>query len=758
MNFKVNLFAFACMLLCMQATYGQSFKIKVNDAHTGVRVQNSTLEIGNQHGARQRTLKADQHGQYVITKAAKSGVQTFLFRAEGYQPISTYFDFSQGEDLDIEILMSPIIRKSFGSKQRKTGANQMGISGVVTDEQTGQPMAGVKVRIGLYETYSDAEGYFSIAYDLPTSAQRLRQTENLSNITREGLSFSKQGFQTKSYENVLVLPDQKFYKVALSTSKANQRSVAAYNLAHGLEVAKSGETYARASVKVPALIKEALLPNKHHQRAVVPASIRVGVGCSCNSCGSVRVMTLEKYVESGLNDEWIASWVTNSLKSGAVAYRSYGANHVIRPINSNYDISNTTCRQVWDADESTNCVAAARATAGEVLVRECNTDKIAFTEYSAENNNSGCGDGYSGTGGTGFKGLPCSATSYSGWPCIKDDINRGKEQFGHGRGLSQWGSQRWASQRGKSYQWILDHYYNPGGIVRGGGTAVGGFADLRGHWAEQECRYMIDNNIMSGYPDETFRPNNAVTRAEFAAMLVSVLNPKQSTNPTIANRNFNDISGHWAASRILRAARSGYMSGYPDGTFRPNNNITRVEIYAALQSGLGIATTNLSLLNKYADQASIASWARGAIAKATQGEIIHNYPSLSQLNPARNASRAEAAAALYQMLVRKGSAPNVNNPYLVKAGSNIKTTSLEIANNELPYPNPVKGLLNLKLNTGAKEMSQYVIFNSTNGTVAAQGRFEGKLLRVDVSRLATGNYIIQIKNAQGITQHPFLKR
>jgi hypothetical protein len=288
-----------------------------------------------------------------------------------------------------------------------------------------------------------------------------------------------------------------------------------------------------------------------------------------------------------------------------------------------------------------------------------------------------------------------------------------------------------------------------------GGTP---YADLNGHWAEKECRYMINNKLMSGYPDQTFRPNNSVTRAEFAAMLVSVLNPKQSTNPTIANRNFNDISGHWAASRILRAARSGYMSGYPDGTFRPNNKVTRVEIYAALQSGLGIASTNLSLLNKYSDQASIASWARGAVAKATQGEIVHNYPSLSKLNPARNASRAEAAAALYQMLVRKGSAPTTNNAYLVRVGT--ARTSQLVADEEVYtlYPNPASTTLHIHATNRDQGNIVYVIYDMTLGSKVQEGKLHPKETAINIEQLRPGNYILKVKDSKGLKHYTFIKK
>jgi hypothetical protein len=197
----------------------------------------------------------------------------------------------------------------------------------------------------------------------------------------------------------------------------------------------------------------------------LPPTIRVGTSCptkvvsgktvpDCNNaCTTVEVMSLETYVQYGLNDEWIASWNMESLKAGAVAYRTYGAWFVNNQPGVNYDIRSDPCNQAWNSNVSTNCISAANATVGEVLVNSSNV--IVKAEYSAENNdldnpNSSCGDGYSGG---------------NGWPCISDAVCAGKTFNGHGRGMCQWGSSRWADQ-GKSYTWILDHYYNPGFYYR----------------------------------------------------------------------------------------------------------------------------------------------------------------------------------------------------------------------------------------------------------------------------------------------------
>ncbi|MGE4073738.1 MAG: SpoIID/LytB domain-containing protein [Lysobacterales bacterium] len=200
----------------------------------------------------------------------------------------------------------------------------------------------------------------------------------------------------------------------------------------------------------------------------IPTSIRVGYAdagfttpCCVGSCSAVSVMSLETYVKRGLNDEWIASWTGDSLRAGAIAYRSYGAWHVANPRTPSYDICSSACCQVNDPDTSASSDAAVNATAGILLSQN---GEIFRSEYSAENNAwDDPGDGLPCSNGdlscgNGFVGSPAT-----GWPCLADTVALGRGCFGHGRGMSQWGSQRWALDQGQRWPWIVNHYYNANG-------------------------------------------------------------------------------------------------------------------------------------------------------------------------------------------------------------------------------------------------------------------------------------------------------
>lgn len=180
-----------------------------------------------------------------------------------------------------------------------------------------------------------------------------------------------------------------------------------------------------------------------------PTSIRVGRSCSCTNCSTVVTVSMETYTKRVLPSEWITSWGAESLKAGAVAIRSYGAYYVYHPIASSYDICDNTCCQVYGTTQYTSTDSAVDATANLYLVDGSNN--IVRAEYSAENNDSagrdGCGNCYTSN-------VPNDGK------CLSDSVCCGATQNGHGRGMCQWGTQRWAVNQGKTYSWILDHYYS----------------------------------------------------------------------------------------------------------------------------------------------------------------------------------------------------------------------------------------------------------------------------------------------------------
>ncbi|MDZ7992760.1 MAG: DUF1565 domain-containing protein [Nostoc sp. EfeVER01] len=182
------------------------------------------------------------------------------------------------------------------------------------------------------------------------------------------------------------------------------------------------------------------------------------------------------------------------------------------------------------------------------------------------------------------------------------------------------------------------------------------------YWAKTYIEALASQNIIAGFPDGSFKPNEPVTRAQFATIVTKALTPA-AKRPAI---QFKDVaSNFWAYAAIQSAYQGQFVSGYPDGTFKPQQQIPRVQALVALANGLGLTASNQNILSFYTDAAQIPNYAIAPVAAATARQLVINYPTVKQLNPNRQATRAEVAAFVYQALVNAGRAQPIPSSYLV---------------------------------------------------------------------------------------------
>lgn len=185
------------------------------------------------------------------------------------------------------------------------------------------------------------------------------------------------------------------------------------------------------------------------------------------------------------------------------------------------------------------------------------------------------------------------------------------------------------------------------------------------YWAEGFIRELASRDIIKGFPDGSFRPNEPVTRAQFAAMVSKAFD--QPANRSAVN--FVDVSSrYWAYSVIQTAYSTEFLSGYPGNIFKPEQNIPRVQALVSLASGLGYRPSGnpSSILPQfYNDAGAIPSYAYNGVTAATQQQIVVNYPNVRQLNPNQIATRADVAAFIYQSLVQSGQVSRLNSSYIV---------------------------------------------------------------------------------------------
>ncbi len=172
------------------------------------------------------------------------------------------------------------------------------------------------------------------------------------------------------------------------------------------------------------------------------------------------------------------------------------------------------------------------------------------------------------------------------------------------------------------------------------------FSDTQGHWAEAAVDALNNQGIVAGFPEGGFRPDAPVTRAEYAAMVNKAFGDR---TPVRSGQDFPDTATHWASRAIRQANALGFIAGYPEGIFGPENNINRVEALVALASGLGLEGST-DLANFYIDADQTPDWAFSQLNAATRSGIRIQGPNSNQLNPFQQASRADIAVFIYQAL------------------------------------------------------------------------------------------------------------
>ncbi len=195
-------------------------------------------------------------------------------------------------------------------------------------------------------------------------------------------------------------------------------------------------------------------------------------------------------------------------------------------------------------------------------------------------------------------------------------------------------------------------------------TSVATFSDIQQHWSKDFVLGLASQNFIKGFADGKFQPDAPMTRAQYAAIIAKAFNPAPKRNAF----KFSDVAADfWAKPMIDQAYRAGFISGFPDGTFKPNQNVTRLQLVLSLASGFNLPPGDVSALNLYDDRSAIPQNVLDRVAAATQDRIIVNYPNVRQFNPNRDATRAEVSAMVYQTLVRDGRVASLNSQYIVNA-------------------------------------------------------------------------------------------
>jgi hypothetical protein len=172
-----------------------------------------------------------------------------------------------------------------------------------------------------------------------------------------------------------------------------------------------------------------------------------------------------------------------------------------------------------------------------------------------------------------------------------------------------------------------------------------GFADIHDHWAAADIAALAKAGLLGGYPDGTFRPANTVVRAELVAALARLRGIRVTPEAKPAFKDAAAIAP-WAWAAVAAAQREGLVAGYPDGTFRPAQPVSRAELATLLARLLaGQEPPPASSILPYADLAAIPDWSREAVALTHATGVLRGR-EVGCFAPLAPVTRGEMAAAL----------------------------------------------------------------------------------------------------------------
>jgi len=185
------------------------------------------------------------------------------------------------------------------------------------------------------------------------------------------------------------------------------------------------------------------------------------------------------------------------------------------------------------------------------------------------------------------------------------------------------------------------------------------YADVEGHWAQEAANDMSSRMVViAGAGETAFRPNAAVTRGEFAGMLVRAL----GLRPVGGDSPFADVRPNDEDAGFIHAAHAyGLLVGHEDGRFRPHDPITREQAMTAIAKAADVtglaaglpAAEAAPLLTPYADAADVSTWAKAGVVLGLQSGLLQGRTA-TLLEPKADLTRAEAAALLQRLLQKSG--------------------------------------------------------------------------------------------------------
>ena len=172
--------------------------------------------------------------------------------------------------------------------------------------------------------------------------------------------------------------------------------------------------------------------------------------------------------------------------------------------------------------------------------------------------------------------------------------------------------------------------------------------EIEDHWASESLTYFVDQGWLEGYPDGTYRPDTQITRAEFMALVNRVCGFTEQNDE--AAKAFTDVDASaWYFEQVSIALAAGYVNGTGATTMDPDGLLTREMAFTMIARVAGLSTDDLSSLAKYPDADTIGDYAQAPIAALTDKGYVQGYQD-GYIRPLRFSTRAEAIKTMYACL------------------------------------------------------------------------------------------------------------
>ncbi|NEO94940.1 MAG: S-layer homology domain-containing protein [Moorea sp. SIO3G5] len=279
------------------------------------------------------------------------------------------------------------------------------------------------------------------------------------------------------------------------------------------------------------------------------------------------------------------------------------------------------------------------------------------------------------------------------------------------------------------------------------------FIDIQGHWAKPFIEGLAAENLVNGYANGTFKPDQAVTYAQFSAMVSQAFSENNLALPKTFDR---EVAEYWVSRNLTEQDKS-------NSQLRPSSPLSRGQVLVSLTNGLGLYSSSSvkNTLSSYEDLSRIPDYAKDSVAAATEKAMVVNYPNVTYLDFGQPATRAEVAAFIHQALVNEEvlaplSSQHPASQYIAQLTVETKPVGGDSLMEETETTEKTEGTESTESMTSKDELPETKEYQVSKGTVIDVAYTVSDKVAVERGETIDMTLLVaeDIKNEQGIVLIP----